>query len=51
MSLKIEEAKEIVKEDMESRAKLASNELQELLKKYNVTLQVGEQGIFIQPNF
>lgn len=47
----LEKAKEIVKADMEARAKLASEELQELLMKHNVSLQVGEQGIYIQPNF
>jgi len=46
----IEKAKEIVKADMENRAKLASEELQKLLEKHNVSLQIGEQGIYIQPN-
>lgn len=51
MVTELEKAKEIVKTDMETRVKLASEELQEILKKHNVTLQIGEQGIFIQPNF
>lgn len=51
MATELEKAKEIVKADMEARVKLATEELQKLLIKHNVTLQIGEQGIFIQPNF
>jgi len=46
----LEKAKELVQADMKERAEAMGKELQELLKKYNCSLQVGEQGIFIQAN-
>jgi Mor family transcriptional regulator len=46
----LENAKEIVQLDMKQRAEEMGKELEQLLKKYNCSLQVGEQGIFIQAN-
>lgn len=46
----LEKAKELVQADMKDRAEAMGKELEELLSKYNCSLQVGEKGIFIQPN-
>jgi predicted transcriptional regulator len=46
----LEKAKEMVQADMKQRAEEMSKALEELLKKHNCSLQVGEQGIFIQAN-
>jgi len=50
MEKDLEKARQMVQEDMKKRAEEAGKELQELLTKHNVTLQIGEQGIYIQAN-
>jgi len=50
MDKDLEKARQMVQEDMKKRAEEAGKELQELLEKHNVALQIGEQGIYIQAN-
>lgn len=50
MDKDLEKAKELVQADMKKRGEEMGEKLKALLEEYNCTLQVGEQGIFIQPN-
>ena len=50
MEQDLEKAKELVQADMNKRGEEFGEKLKALQEEYNCTLQVGEQGIYIQAN-